>query len=64
MGYDVTVVRDAHTTGAATFEGQSLTGDQIIAHTNAYFATLDYPNQDFSLRRADEVIFRAVAVID
>lgn len=64
MGYDVTVVRDAHTTGAATFEGQSLTGDQIIAHTNAYFATLDYPNQDFSLRRADELIFRAVAVID
>ncbi|GAA1865157.1 cysteine hydrolase family protein [Paeniglutamicibacter psychrophenolicus] len=64
MGYDVTVVRDAHTTGAETFEGQSLTGDQIIAHTNAYFATLDYPNQDFSLMRTDEVAFRPVTVDD
>ena len=64
MGYDVTVVRDAHTTGAETFEGQSLTGDQIIAHTNAYFAGLDYPNQDFLLRRADEVVFRPVATND
>lgn len=64
MGYDVTVVRDAHTTGAATFEGQSLTGDQIIAHTNAYFASLDYPNQDFSLVRAAEIAFRAVPADD
>lgn len=64
MGYDVTVVRDAHTTGAATFEGQSLTGDQIIAHTNAYFASLDYPNQDFSLERSDQVGFRPVVLND
>lgn len=64
MGYDVTVVRDAHTTGAETFEGQTLTGDQIIAHTNAYFASLDYPNQDFMLKRTDEVVFRPVAVND
>ncbi|GAA5226169.1 isochorismatase family protein [Paeniglutamicibacter antarcticus] len=64
MGYDVTVVRDAHTTGAETFEGQSLTGDQIIAHTNAYFAGLDYPNQDFLLMRAAEVTFAPVTVND
>lgn len=64
MGYDVTVVRDAHTTGAETFEGQTLTGDQIIAHTNAYFATLDYPNQDFLLKHSHEVVFQPVSVHD
>lgn len=61
MGFDVTVVRDAHTTGAETFEGQSLSGDQIIAHTNKYFAGLDYPNQDFLLKRAEEIVFQPVS---
>ncbi|MGL3804807.1 isochorismatase family protein [Paeniglutamicibacter sp. R2-26] len=60
MGFDVTLVRDAHTTGAATFEGQSLTGDQVIAHTNAYFSGLEYPQQAISLLRADEVVFHPV----
>lgn len=64
MGFDVTVVRDAHTTGAETFEGQTLTGDQIISHTNKYFATLDYPNQDFLLKHAKEIVFQPVATND
>lgn len=64
MGFDVTLVRDAHTTGAATFEGQTMTGDQVIAHTNAYFVGLEYPKQNISLLRAEEVVFHPVPVND
>lgn len=64
MGLDVTLVRDAHTTGAATFEGQTLTGDQVIAHTNSYFAGLDYPKQEIQLLKAEDVVFSATVSVD
>lgn len=54
-GYDVTLVRDAHTTTDATADGVTITGAQIVAHTNMYFAGLRYPGQEFAVARHDEV---------
>ena len=56
-GYDVTLVRDAHTTVDATADGVPISGEQIIAHTNMYFAGLRYPGQEFAAVRHDEVTF-------
>ncbi|WP_251446900.1 cysteine hydrolase family protein [Microbacterium sp. USTB-Y] len=54
-GYDVTLVRDAHTTVDATVDGVRITGEQIVAHTNMYFSGLRYPGQEFAVARHDEV---------
>ena len=54
-GYDVTLVRDAHTTVDATVDGVRISGEQIVAHTNMYFAGLRYPGQEFAVVRHDEV---------
>ena len=54
-GYDVTLVRDAHTTVDATVNGVRISGEQIVAHTNMYFAGLRYPGQEFAVVRHDEV---------
>jgi nicotinamidase-related amidase len=48
-GYDVTLVGDAHTTADTEWEGVTVTGEQIIAHTNMYFAGLRYPGQTFEV---------------
>lgn len=54
-GYDVTLVRDAHTTVDATVDGVGISGEQIVAHTNMYFAGLRYPGQEFAVIQHDEV---------
>lgn len=54
-GYDVTLVRDAHTTVDTTADGVRITGEQIVAHTNMYFAGLRYPGQEFAVVPHDEV---------
>ncbi len=54
-GYDVTLVGDAHTTVDAEWEGQVITGGQIVAHTNMYFSGLRYPGQTFAVATHDEV---------
>lgn len=54
-GYDVTLVRDAHTTVDTIADGVRITGEQIVAHTNMYFAGLRYPGQEFAVARHDEV---------
>ena len=56
-GYDVTLVSDAHTTVDATVDGVSISGEQIVVHTNMYFAGLRYPGQEFDVARHDEVTF-------
>jgi len=56
-GYDVTLVRDAHTTVDATVDGVRISGEQIVAHTNMYFAGLRYPGLEFAVARHDEVAF-------
>ncbi len=54
-GYDVTLVSDAHTTTDASWDGQTLTAAQIVAHTNMYFAGLEYPGREFTIATHDTV---------
>lgn len=56
-GYDVTLVGDAHTTTDAEWDGEQLTAQQIIAHTNRYFSGLRYPDQTFAVAPAADVAF-------
>ncbi|SFR67065.1 Nicotinamidase-related amidase [Microbacterium azadirachtae] len=53
--YDVTLVCDAHTTVDTSVDGVAISGEQIVAHTNMYFAGLRYPGQEFAVARHDEV---------
>jgi nicotinamidase-related amidase len=54
-GYDVTLVADAHTTTDAEHDGVVITGEQIVAHTNMYFAGLRYPGRQFAAVSHDAV---------
>jgi nicotinamidase-related amidase len=48
-GFDVTLAGDCHTTWGGPFAGAPVTGEQIVAHTNAYFVGLRYPGQTFTV---------------
>ena len=54
-GYDVVLVHDAHTTTDTEWAGVPITGEQIVAHTNMYFAGLTYPDQEFGIASAEAV---------
>jgi len=54
-GFDVTLVSDCHTTTDAQHDGVTITGEQIVAHTNKYFAGLRYPGQEFTTAPHDRV---------
>ena len=54
-GYDVTLVSDAHTTVDTEWDGVAISGEQIVAHTNMYFAGLRYPGQRFAIATHDTV---------
>lgn len=54
-GFDVTLVSDAHTTTDARYDGVTITGEQIIAHTTMYFRGLRYPGQRFAVAPHDAV---------
>jgi nicotinamidase-related amidase len=56
-GYAVTLVSDAHTTAASASGGVALSGEQIVAHTNRYFAGLRYPGVSIGLATHDAVEF-------
>lgn len=49
LGYDVTLVGDAHTTVDATWNGMTIPAPQIIAHTNLYWSGLRYPRGCFDV---------------
>jgi nicotinamidase-related amidase len=53
MGYDVTLVSDAHT----TVDNKLLTAAQIIAHHNALLDGFDAGAHAITVKPADEVIF-------
>jgi len=53
MGYDVTLVGDAHT----TIDNKLLTAAQIIAHHNALLDGLDAGSHSITVKPADEVTF-------
>lgn len=54
-GLNVSLVSDAHTTTDANHDGVLITGEQIVAHTNMYFAGLRYPGQIFTAEAHDRV---------
>ena len=53
LGYDVTLVSDAHT----TVDNKLLTAAQIIAHHNALLDGFDAGSHAITVKRADEVAF-------
>lgn len=53
VGYDVTLVSDAHT----TIDNQRLTAAQIIAHHNALLDGFDAGSHSITVKPADEVTF-------
>ena len=53
MGYDVTLVSDAHT----TIDNKLLTAAQIIAHHNALLDGFDAGPHAVTVKPADEVTF-------
>jgi nicotinamidase-related amidase len=53
MGYDVTLVGDAHT----TIDNRLLTAEQIIAHHNALLDGFDAGSHAITVSLAEEVIF-------
>ena len=54
-GYDLTLVSDAHTTTDAEYEGVTLTGEQIVAHTNMYFEGFEYPGRHVGIASHHDV---------
>ena len=54
-GYDVVLVSDAHTTTDTEWDGVAISAEQIVAHTNRYFAGLRYPGQLFGVEPAASV---------
>jgi nicotinamidase-related amidase len=53
MGYDVTLVSDAHT----TIDNKRLTAAQIIAHHNALLDEFDAGSHKITVKTADQVTF-------
>jgi len=56
-GYDVTLVSDAQTTEGSEWGGVAVSGQQIVAHTNMYFAGLRYPGQVFDVAEHSDLVF-------
>lgn len=55
QGYDCVLISDCHTTRDAAYDGITVSGEQLIAHTNRYFSGLRYPGGTFALATHDEV---------
>jgi len=56
-GYDATLVSDAHTTEDPSQWGAPLNAEQVIAHTNLYWAYSAAPGRSGSTVATDEVDF-------
>lgn len=54
------LVSDAHTTTDTAHDGVVISGEQVVAHTNTYFAGLRYPGRRYAAERHDQVALEAV----
>lgn len=57
LGYDVTLVEDAHTTSDFDWENGVVKASQIIDEQNASFAYLTLPEQEISLTTTADLLF-------
>lgn len=59
-GYDLTLLKDAHTTGAMEFDdGMRIEAESIIRDLNVAMAWLSYPGRANSIATAEEIDFAA-----
>ena len=56
-GFDVTLVRDAHTTGDAPLPSSVMPGSQIVEYVNDHFASLSYPGRVVRTMDSAEIDF-------
>ncbi|KRE89849.1 isochorismatase [Frateuria sp. Soil773] len=56
-GYEVLLAGDAHTTADSAFGGVAMSGEQIVAHVNGYFAGLRYPGTRVGIAAHDVIAF-------
>lgn len=56
-GYEVLLASDAHTTADSAFGGVAMSGEQIVAHVNGYFAGLRYPGTRAGIAAHDAIAF-------
>lgn len=57
LGYDLTLVEDAHTTSDFEWENGMVKASQIIDEQNASFAYLTMPDQKISLTNSADLLF-------
>jgi nicotinamidase-related amidase len=63
-GFDVTIVRNCHTTSDRALEGVTITGEQIVAHMNIYAPYTVYPGRTSSTAQHDEVVLATSATAE
>ena len=57
-GFDCVLISDCHTTRDAAYPGGvTVSGEQIVAHTNHYFSGLRYPPASIGIATHDTVTF-------
>ncbi len=57
QGFDITVVRDAHTTCDSGEGNGSVPAASVVEFVNGHFEWLFYPDRTIAVRNADEVTF-------
>ncbi len=61
-GYDLTLVKDAHTTGHLDLEGGfRIQAEQVVQDLNAVMRWISYPGRKSSTATAEDVAFKAAA---
>lgn len=58
LGYDVTLAADCHTTDDRSWDGVTLTGEQIVMHFNLAIRFTEYPNQRIAVLPQAEIELR------
>lgn len=61
LGYDVTLVSDCHTTDDRSWDGATLTGEQIVKHFNMAIMFAEYPGQRVEVVPQAEVAWSRAA---
>ena len=64
-GYDLTLIKDAHTTETMTFEdGATVRAEDAVRELNAVMTWVNYPGRENGVAAAGEIDFAALATED